>query len=110
MLHLIADNYSAHRSKETREYLSGGKAADRFALHFIPAHSSWLNLAERRLAEITNKRIRRESWESAAQLTQAVRDYIKSWNSSGRKFVWTKKAGEVLVSIEIAAQPVPHFV
>ncbi|GMO45160.1 MAG: hypothetical protein Pg6C_07140 [Treponemataceae bacterium] len=76
----------------------------------VPAHSSWLNVAARRFAEIANKRIRRESRESAAQLAKAVRDYIQAWNKSGRKFVWTKKAETVLASIEKAKQPVPHFV
>ena len=78
--------------------------------YIIPTHSSWLNLVERWFAEITNKRIRRKSWESVAQLAQAIRDYIKEWNTSGRRFVWTKKADELLTSIEKARLPVPHFV
>jgi transposase len=110
VLHIILDNYSAHKSKETTEYLSRDEVKERFVLHFIPAHSSWLNMAERRFAEITNKRIRRESWESAAQLVKAVREYIKAWNTSGRKFVWTKNTQTILSSIEKSRQPMPHFV
>jgi transposase/transcriptional regulator with XRE-family HTH domain len=110
VLHIILDNYSAHTSKETNGYLSSDNVKGRFVLHFIPTHSSWLNMVERWFAEITNKRIRRESWESVAQLTQAIRDYIKAWNNSGRKFVWTKKADILLTSIEKAKLPVPHFV
>lgn len=110
VLHIILDNYSAHKSKETNRYLTSEKVKDRFALHFIPTHSSWLNMVERWFAEITNKRIRRESWESVAKLTKAIRDYIQAWNKSGRKFVWTKKADTILASIEKAKQPVPHFV
>jgi transposase len=53
-----------------------GKAG-RFVTHFIPAHSSWLNMIERRFAEITNKRIRRESRESVTQLIKAIKDFIK---------------------------------
>jgi hypothetical protein len=67
-------------------------------------------MVERWFAEITNKRIRRESWQSAARLVKAIRDYIKAWNASGRKFVWTKKASDILTSIDKACQPVPHFV
>jgi transposase len=107
-LHIILDNYSAHKSAETNDYLTGKER--RFVLHFIPTHSSWLNMVERWFAEITNKRIRRESWESVQQLVKAIREYIKSWNKSGRKFVWTKKADEIMASIEKAKQPVPHFV
>jgi hypothetical protein len=36
----------------------------RFETHFIPTLSSWLNMIARRFAEITNKRIPRESGES----------------------------------------------
>jgi transposase len=110
VLHIILDNYSTHTSKEVNEYLSSENVADRFALHFIPAHSSWLNMAERRFSEITNKRIRRESRESAARLAKAIREYIQAWNTPGRKFVWTKNAGGVLSSIEKAKQPAPRFV
>jgi transposase len=107
-LHIILDNYSAHKSVETNEYLAGKE--DRFALHFIPTHSSWLNMVERWFAEITNKRIRRESWESVQQLVKAIREYIKGWNKSGRKFAWTKEADGIMASIEKAKQSVPHFV
>jgi transposase len=72
--HLILDNYSTHTSKETARYLRGEQVKDRFVLHCIPAHSSWLNLVERWFAEIRNKRIRREIWESVAQLSRAIRE------------------------------------
>jgi hypothetical protein len=59
-------------------------------------------MVERWFAGITNKRIRRESWESVAQLTVAIQEYIKAWNASGRKFVWTKNAQSIMSSIEKA--------
>ena len=110
VLHIILDNYSAHKSRETNAYLAEDKVKGRFELHFIPTHSSWLNMVERWFAEITNKRIRRESWESVAQLTKAIRAYISAWNASGRKFVWSKNADDILSSIQKAKQPVHHFV
>jgi transposase len=54
VLHIILDNYPAHKSKETKKYLSSEKVKGRFELHFIPAHSSWLNMVERWFAEITD--------------------------------------------------------
>jgi transposase len=41
-LHIIIDNYSAHKSEETKKYLEG--KAGRFVPHFIPARSSRLNM------------------------------------------------------------------
>jgi len=64
------------------------------------ATSSWLNMIERWFAEITNKRIRRESWRSIEELEEAIIDYITSWNKSGRKFCWTKTFNEIQMSIK----------
>jgi transposase len=74
----------------------------RYVTHFIPTHSSWLNLVERWFAEITNKRIGRESWESVPQLIKAIKEYIKRWNSSGRGFTWTKKPEGIQAKIRKA--------
>jgi hypothetical protein len=50
--------------------------------------------------EITTKRIRRESWDGVAQLEMAISDFIKHWNKSGQKFIWTKTAMEIKSSIK----------
>ena len=101
-LHIIADNYSAHKTPEVREYLDSKNG--RFVEHFIPTHSSWLNLVERWFGEITAKRIRRESWSGVAELERAITDYIKHWNKSGRRFNWTKSAVEIKKSIRTASK------
>ena len=96
-LHIIADNYSAHKTQEVKEYLLSKNG--RFVEHFIPTHSSWLNLVERFFGEITNKRIRRESWDGVAQLEKAITEFVKSWNESGRHFKWVKSADQIKTSI-----------
>jgi len=100
VLHIVTDNLSAHKTKAVYEYLH--ERPKRFVLHFIPTHSSWLNLVERWFAEITNKRIRRGSFESVPELIRAIKDYIKTWNKSGRSFSWTKKPDEILAKIQKA--------
>jgi transposase len=72
VLHSIADNLSAHKAKEVKGYLE--TVAGRFEKHYIPSHCSWLKLVERWFEEISNKRIRRESWETVSQLTKAIKD------------------------------------
>jgi transposase len=88
-LHITADNPSAHKTKTVYGYLQ--RVPKRFVLHFIPMHSSWLNMVERRFGETTDKRMRRGGFESVQELTTAVKEYIKTWNKSGRSFTWTKK-------------------
>jgi transposase len=100
VLHIIADNYATHKTKAVTEFFES--VTGRFVTHFIPTHSSWLNLVERWFAEITNKRIRRESWSSVKELVKAIKDYIVNWNKNSRPFTWTKSADTILSSIDKA--------
>jgi transposase len=100
ILHVILDNYSTHKKSTVKEYIESMDG--RFVLHFIPTHSSWLNLVERWFAEITNKRIRRESWNSVEELVAAIRSYIKTWNKSKRFFSWVKTPEEIVQKIRKA--------
>jgi transposase len=100
VLHIIADNYSTHKTKEVKAYIES--VPGRFQMHFTPTHSSWLNMAERWFAETTNKRIRRESWGSDKELVKAIQEYIKSWNKDGKPFKWTNSADEIIGSVKKA--------
>jgi transposase len=99
-LHIVTDNLSTHKTEAVREYLES--VPGRFVRHFIPTHSSWPDLVERWFAEITNKRIRRGSFESVPELIAAIKDYIRAWNASGRSFSWTKKPDDILAKIRKA--------
>ena len=100
ILHIVADNYSAHKTKEVREYLESKNG--RFVEHFIPTHSSWLNIVERWFGEITNKTIRRDSWTGVQELENAITNFIKTWNKSGKRFTWVKTAEQISSSIDKA--------
>jgi transposase len=100
ILHIIAGNYAAHKTPEVKAYIKS--KGGRFETRFIPARSSRLNMIERWFGEITNKRIRRESRESAGQLKKAIKDFISGWNKSGRCFKRTKKPDEILAKIRKA--------
>jgi transposase len=100
VLHIVMDNLSTHKTKAVQEHLA--TCPKRFVMHFIPTHSSWLNLVERWFAEITNKRIRRGSFNSVPELVKAIKDYIKTWNKSGKSFSWTKKPDEIIAKINKA--------
>jgi len=98
-LHLIADNYFTHKTPEVQRWL---KKHPRFHMHFIPTSSSWLNLVERWFREITNKRIRRESFTSVDQLIAVINDYLAKHNENPKAFVWTAKVDEILAKVRRA--------
>jgi transposase len=45
-------------------------------LHFTPTSASWLNLVEGWFAQLTNKRLKRGSFNSPAALTNAIDTWV----------------------------------
>ena len=95
-LHLIVDNYNTHKHEKVRRWL---KRHPRFHMHFIPTSSSWLNLVERWFREITDKRIRRDSFPSVNKLIEAIMDYVEHHNENPQTFVWTAQVEDILAKV-----------
>lgn len=96
-LHLILDNYGTHKTALIHNWLL---KRPRFHLHFTPTGASWLNLVERWFAELTEKRIRRGSFRGTHELEKAIINYLDTYNSSSRPFIWTKTADQILENIK----------
>jgi hypothetical protein len=80
------DNYGTHGTPEVKSWL---KKQPRFVIHYVPASCSGLNLIERGFAELTSKRIRRDSFFSVYDLVAAINDFLAGWNDNPKPFVWT---------------------
>jgi transposase/DNA-binding CsgD family transcriptional regulator len=98
-VHLIMDNYSIHKSPPVQRWLKPKKRR-RFHFHFTPTGSSWLNQVERWFAEITNKRIRRGTFDSVAALEKAIYEYLAAWNQHPKPFAWNATADIILAKVE----------
>ena len=48
-------------------------------LHYTPTSSFWLNLVERWFKELTDKRLRRVTFTSVTELTEAITDWAGAW-------------------------------
>ncbi len=95
-LHLIVDNYGTHKHPRVRSWL---RRHPRVHLHFTPTASSWLNLVERWFRDLTDKRIRRGSFESVPDLIAAIQDYLQQSNQNPHIFVWTASVDRILAKI-----------
>jgi transposase len=95
-LHLIVDNYGTHSHPAVQEWL--GKHP-RFVMHFTPTSASWLNMVERFFRDITDKRIRRDSFTSVAELELAIDLYVAHHNSDPKPFIWTASASDILAKV-----------
>ena len=100
-IHIIADNYSAHKHPKVKEWL---KRHSRFVMHFTPTSSSWLNLVERFFAELTEEVVREGSFKSVPELLAAIDNYLLERNANPKPYRWHAKGHEILAKIERAKQ------
>ena len=96
-LHLVMDNYAAHKTPEIKSWLA---EHPRIAVHFTPTSGSWLNLVEVWFGIIDRQAIRRGAFTSVKDLNAKIRVFINGWNSRSVPFVWTKTADEILTKLK----------
>jgi len=106
-LHLILDNYATHNHPAVKEWLANHP---RFFFHFVPTSSSWLNMVERWLSQITQKRIRRGTFPSVPDLVAAISEYIDLTNHNPKPLVWTATVETIIAKVKRAneALDAPH--
>jgi transposase len=105
-VHVIMDNYGTHKTPLIRAWFA---KRPRFHVHFTPTYGSWLNLVERWFAALTAKQLKRGVHRSVRALEAAIRTFIDAHNTTGKPFVWTKTADEILASIARFAQRTVHL-
>lgn len=108
-IHLILDNLSAHKHGKVKRWFT---RHPRFHPHFTPTSASWLNPVERWFSELTQKRIRRGTFQNVSELVQAIKEYVDTYHENPRPFLWTAKADQILrkVAKNISIDPLdtPH--
>lgn len=92
-LHLVMDNYAAHKHTNVRAWLEQNP---RFVVHFTPTHASWMNLVEVFFSIVERQAIRRGVFKSVKDLNTKIRAFLDGWNDRSHPFVWTKTAEEIL--------------
>jgi transposase len=95
-VHLILDNYATHKHPDVKAWMA---SHPRFHLHFTPTSSSWLNLVERWFRELTDKALRRGSFNSVPDLIAAIEEYTAARNDNPKPFVWTATTESILAKV-----------
>ena len=85
-IHVILDNYSTH--KKNHDWLA---AHPNVHFHYTPTSASWLNQVEIWFGILTRKTLSGASFESTAQVTQAIEAFIATHNKNATPFVWRKR-------------------
>lgn len=86
-IHVILDNLNTHKPKNDR-WLTRHKNV-RF--HFIPTHSSWMNMIEVWFSILSRHALQGASFTHVKQLREAIDRYLDVYNESATPFEWRKE-------------------
>lgn len=95
-LHLIVGNYATHKHPDVQRWLA---KHPRFVMHFTPTSASWLNMVERFFRDLSENRLKRDSFTSVADLEQAIAQYIEHHNKDPKPLIWTASAADILAKV-----------
>lgn len=98
-IHLIIDNYSAHKHANVRQWLG---EHPRFHVHYTPTSSAWLNPVERWFGEVSQKCLRRRSAATVAALEQEIAQFLDRRNENPKAFQWKAPVVEILRKVKRA--------
>jgi putative transposase len=96
-VHLIVDNYATHKHAKVKAWLA---RRPRFHVHYTPTYASWLNQVERWFGLITQRTIRRGSFDSVRDLKRKIQDFVEHYNQHPRPFMWTATVDSILAKLE----------
>ena len=95
-LHLIVDNYAMHSHPEEQKWLACHPC---FVMHFTPTSASWHSMVERLFRNMTDRRIRHDSFTSVAELELAIDLYAAHHNIDPKPLIWTASATDILAKV-----------
>jgi transposase len=98
-IHVVLDNLSAHKAESVATWLAHPQRA-RWHLHFTPTNSSWLNLVESWFSQLTNRRLKKGTFSSVAQLKDAIGVCTESWNEDPQPFIRKKPANVIITKVK----------
>lgn len=94
IIRIICDNHSAHKSKETKNYLASCPEG-RFVFVFTPRHGSWLNMIESFFSKMTKQMLKGIRVTSKQELSDRIYLYFEEVNREPVVYHWTYKMDEI---------------
>jgi transposase len=100
-IHLIIDNYSAHKHPNVRRWLA---ERSRFHIHYTPTSGSWLNQVERLFGEVNRKCLKHRSFPTVEALQQDLTQFLNRRNENPKPINWKATTAEILQKVKRAWQ------
>jgi transposase len=105
-VHIILDNYAAHKHPKVRAWLDRHK---RFTFHFTPTSCSWLNAVEGFFAKLAKRRLKRGVFHSLVDLQAAINRFVKQTNENPKPFSWTADPDKIIAAVKRGNQALDSF-
>ena len=100
-IHLIIDNYSAHKHVNVRQWLA---ERPRFHIHYTPTSGSWLNQVERLFGEVNRKCLKHRSYPTVEALQQDLAQFLNRRNENPKPINWKATTDDILQKVKRAWQ------
>ena len=97
-IHIIADNLSAHKTKEVSAFL---QANPNVRIHYTPTYSSWLNEVEIWFSKIQRQIIARGVFSSVGDLARKIMRFIRNYNKTATPIRWRYTDEKQRISTDI---------
>lgn len=97
IIRIVCDNHSAHKSKETKNYLATCPEG-RFVFVFTPKHGSWLNMIESFFSKMTKQMLKGIRVNSRQELEERIYQYFDEVNQEPVVYHWTYKLDDISVA------------
>jgi len=96
-VHIILDNYAAHKHPKVRAWLD---RHIRFVFHFTPTSSSWLNAVEGFFAKLSRRRLKRGVFHSLVDLQATINRFVAETNKNPKPFAWTADPDNIIAAVK----------
>jgi transposase len=100
-VHLIIDNYSAHKHANVQQWLA---ERPRFHIHYTPTSGSWLNPVERVFGEVNRKCLKHRSAATVDALQQDIAQFLDRRNETAKPIHWKATTNQILQKVKRAWQ------
>lgn len=96
IIRIVCDNHSAHKSKETKNFLATCPEG-RFVFVFTPKHGSWLNMIESFFSKMTKQMLKGIRVNSKQELEDRIYLYFEEVNREPVVYHWSYKLDDISV-------------
>ena len=100
-IHLIIDNYSAHKHTNVQQWLA---EHPRFHIHYTPTSGSWLNQVERVFGDVTRKCLKHRSAATVEALQQDIAQFLDRRNENPKPLNWKATTDQIPQKVKRAWQ------